>query len=181
MKPVKIPSNIMNASKQCLKDINKIQSSQVYSYCIARLISIPDSQNKLKENYPFSENINWTNVDQLPFKILLDTYITTFQYKILHRVFASNYKLYIWKIKESPEFCFCSNFSDNLEHFFYYCPITKQFGDSLGTWLTVLVPFKIELTVLEVLLGVVNIDTEYYCAVNYVILIGKYFMCKSKK
>ena len=82
---------------------------------------------------------------------------------------------------ESPECCFCSNFSDNLEHFFYYCPITKQFWDSLKTWLTVLVPFKIELTVLEVLLGVVNIDRKYYSVVNYVILIGKYFICKSKK
>ena len=138
----------MNASKQCLKDINKIQSSQVYSYCIARSISTPVSQNKWIENYPFLENINWTNVYQLPFKIWLDTYIITLQYKILNRVFTCNYKPYIWKIKESPECCFCSNFSDNLEHFFYYCPITKQFCASLRTWLTVLVPFKIELTVL---------------------------------
>ena len=181
IKPGNVPSNIMNASKQCLKDISKIQSSQVYSYCIARSISTPVSQNKWIENYPFLETINWKDVYQLRFKILLDTYIITLQHKILHRVFACNYKLYIWKIKESPECCFCSNFSDNLKHFFYYCPITKQFWDSLKTWLTVLVPFKIELTVLEVLLGVVNIDRKYYSVVNYVILIGKYFICKSKK
>ena len=114
-----------------------------------------------------------------------DTYIITLQYKILHRVFASNYKIYIWKIKESPECWFCSNFSDNLEHFFYYCPITKQFWDSLKTWLTVPVPFKIELAVLEVLLGVVNINKyyikKYYSVVNYVILIEKYFICTKKK
>ena len=84
IKPAKIPSNIRNASKQCLKDINKIQSSQVYSYCIARSISTPVCQNKWIENYPFLENINWSNVFKLPLKILLDTYIITLQFKILH-------------------------------------------------------------------------------------------------
>ena len=38
--------DIMNVLKQCLKDINKIQSSQIHCYCIARLYLIPASQNK---------------------------------------------------------------------------------------------------------------------------------------
>ena len=37
IKPAKIPSNLVNASKQYLKDINKIQSSPVY-FCIAFVV-----------------------------------------------------------------------------------------------------------------------------------------------
>ena len=40
---------------------------------------------------------------------------------------------------------------------------------------------SVNLTVLEVLLGVVNFDAHYCHAVNYVILMGTYFICKSKK
>ena len=44
-----------------------------------------------------------------------------------------------------------------------------------------LISISVNLTILEVLLGAVNFDTHYYHAVNYVILMGKYVTCKSKK
>ena len=111
--------------------------------------------------------------------MVIDTYPITLQFKILHRVYACNYKLFQWKIKDSPE-CFVCQQIDNLEHYFFYCHNTKCFWNQVDKWLCNLFSMSVNLTVLEVLLGVVTFDTNYY-AVNYVILMGKYFICKSKK
>ena len=66
---------------------------------------MPVSQNKWVEFYPFLEGVDWKNIYLLPSKTVIDTYLVTLQFKILHRVYACNYKLFQWKIKDSPE-CF---------------------------------------------------------------------------
>ena len=141
---------------------------------------MPVSQNKWVEFYPFLECVDWKNIYLLPSKTVIDTDLITLQFKILHRVYACNYKLFQWKIKDSPE-CFVCQLIDNLEHYFFYCRDNKYFWNQVEKWLSNLFSVSVNLTVLEVLLGVVNFDAHYCHAVNYVILMGKYFMCKSKK
>ena len=79
-----------------------------------------------------------------------------------------------------PE-CLVSQQIDNLEPYLFYCCDTKYFWNQVDKWLSNLFSIFVNLTVLEVSLGVVIFDTYYYHSVNYVILMGKYFICKSKK
>ena len=85
-----------NLPKECIANFSKMSSAQV-----------PVSQNKWVEFYPFLEGVDWKNIYLLPSKTVIDTYLITLQFKILHRVYACNYKLFQWKIKDSPE-CFVS-------------------------------------------------------------------------
>ena len=166
--------------KKCLAEISKVTSSQLNTYYAVKAYRSPSSQAKWIQYYPFLEALKWENIYTLPFKVVSDTYIITLQYKIIHRVFACSEQLYLWKIVESPLCIYC-NSNENIEHFFYYCPDTQHFWQEVGTWLTRNMSYKIELTVLEVLFGLPNVDPKYYFAVNFVILIGKYSINKSKK
>ena len=113
-------------------------------------------------------------------KITLDTYLLTFQYKILHRIYNCNYNLYVWKIKDNPTCDFCAGI-DNLEHFFYYCPRSQAFWNQIVSWLSMSLHVEISLSVLGTLFGTTNVCNDQYYWLNFVILIGKYFISKCKK
>ena len=165
---------------KCLDNFSKITSAQIYRYFLSQGKTTPTSQNKWIEYYPFLETLEWKNVYLLPSKIVQDTYLITLQFKILHRVFACNYKLFIWKIKDTPNCTVCDKI-DNLEHYFYYCTDTYNFWRQVQKWLCHLLSYYLSLTILEVLLGVINCDPRYYYIINYVIIIGKYYISQSKK
>ena len=50
--------------------------------------------------------------------------------------------------------CFVCQQIDNLEHYFFYCRDTKYFWNQVEKWLSNLFSISVNLTVLEVLLGV---------------------------
>ena len=169
-----------NIPKICQNNISKIKSAQVYSYNSAKSYRSPKSQDKWIEYYPFLESINWKSIYLLPHKVVLDTYLVTFQFKIIHRIFPCNYKLFIWNINDSPCCDLCGK-TDNLEHHLYYCSDTDRFWTQVKQWLNNIFELKLDFTVLEVLFGLVNMEQKYWYMVNYIIIIGKYFIYRSRK
>ena len=77
-----------NLPKECIANFSKISSAQVYKYYIYSTFVMPVSQNKWVEFYPFLEGVDWKNIYLLPSKTVIDTYLVTLQFKILHRVYA---------------------------------------------------------------------------------------------
>ena len=73
------------------------------------------------------------------------------------------------KIKESRQCPICQHI-DNLEHFFYYCESTKLFWVQVETWLKEKLLLNFDFTVLEILLGAINIDKRLFHTINYIIL-----------
>ena len=165
---------------QGLESFKKITTAKVYQYLISKISVIPNSQNKWIEFYPFLESATWENIYLLPSKIVIDTYLITMQFKILHRVFSCNYKLFLWNIKTSPKCDACQKV-DNLEHYFYYCSDVEHFWRQVENWLSNIIASKVKLTVLEVLLGFLNFDSKFYYSINYVIIIAKFYLNKAKK
>ena len=180
-----LPSCDSNAPKPsvpqlCLNNISKVQSKQVYVHIIKANAITPTSQNKWVEYYPFLETICWKKVYLLPFEIANSSYLITFQYKIIHRIFNCNYNLFVWNILDSPACSLCNQI-DNIEHYFFYCHQSKFFWTQLEKWLSENSNETFKFTVLEVLLGSVNCNKFSYHMINTVILIGKYFikLCKT--
>ena len=165
---------------QGLESFNKITTAKVYQYLISKISVIPNSQNKWIEFYPFLESATWENLYLLASKIVTDTYLITMQFKILHRVCSCNYKLFLWNIKTSPKCDACQKV-DNLEHYFYYCSDVEHFWMQVENWLSNIIASKVKLTVLEVLLGFLNFDSNFYYSINYVIIIAKFYLNKAKK
>ena len=124
----------------------------MYKYYIYSTFEVSVSQNKWVEFYPFLECVDWNNIYLLPPKTVIDSNLITLQFKILHRVYACNYKLLQWKIKGSAEWFVCQQI-DNIEHYFFCCRGTKYFWNQVEKWLCNLFSMSDNLTVLEVLVG----------------------------
>ena len=113
---------------QGLESFKKITTAKIYQNLISKISVLPNSQNKWIEFY---------------------------QFKILHRVFSCNYRLFLWNIKTSPNCDACQKV-DNLEHYFYYfCDVSWKLASNI-------IASKVKLTVLEVLLGFLNFDSDFY-------------------
>ena len=166
--------------EKCLVDISKVKSAEVNAYLNRSLASNSNSQDKWIEFYPFLEGIDWKNIYQLPYKILLDSYLIILQYKIMHRVFTCNLNLHKWGIKPTPDCILCGQI-DNLEHYFYYCKEVNTFWIQISDWLSTLFNTSVNFAVLDILLGLINYTPKHFYLINYVILIGKYFISKCKR
>ena len=83
-------------------------------------------QNKPFSNIYFENLFNysdiyWTAIYILPRLVTHNTYMRSFQYKILNNILYLNKKLNIFGIKSSPLCCFCNLYEETLFHIFYEC------------------------------------------------------------
>ena len=86
----------------------------------------------------------------------------------------------MWNIKESAQCTFCPCV-DNLEHFFFYCSISHAFWLQLINWLNRSLKVNRDISVLEALFGIINVDKDQFYWLNFIILIAKYFISKCKQ
>ena len=165
--------------EKCLVDISKVKSAEVNTYLNRSLASNSNSQGKWIEFYSFLEGIDWKNIYQLPYKILLYSYLITLQYKTMHRVFTCNLNLHKWGINHLLTVS-CGQI-DNLEHYFYYHKEVNTFWIQISDWLSTLFNISVNFAVLDILLGLINYTPKHFYLINYVILTGKYFIAKCKR
>ena len=86
----------------CLTNFSKVNNKQVYTNLVKAMYTTPTSQHRWVEHYPSLETNGWKKVYLLPSKLVSNSYLTNLQYKIIHRFFNCNYKLYVWNISDSP-------------------------------------------------------------------------------
>ena len=67
----------------------------------------------------------------LPHLITYNTYMRSFQYKILNNVLFLNKKLHTFGIKPSPLCSFCNLYNETPYHMFYECDGVKCFWSDL--------------------------------------------------
>ena len=94
----------------------------------------PSSITTWVDIFPFLEVASWNEIFRATHYTCLETYLQTFQYKIVHRILNSNYNLYKWKIIDNPFCIYCANI-DTIEHHLYLCGFSKQFWEKLEKWM----------------------------------------------
>jgi hypothetical protein len=86
----------------------------------------------------------WENIF-LVSKVIRDTKIRTFQYKLLFNLIPCN--LYLFRIgRNNSDKCHLCNGIDNITHYFYDCVDTKQFWSSLQNWWNIMDVETIDIT-----------------------------------
>ena len=83
--------------------LDKLTSTEIYSILISRAQNKPSS-NIYFENLYNDYNIDWTAIYTLPRLITNNTYMRSFQYKILNNVLFLNKKRHTFGIKPYPVF-----------------------------------------------------------------------------
>ena len=107
-------------------DLVSVESYMLYWHFVNKIMKPPTSIDKWVSEFIFLNDQDFSNFYELPYKILRDTKIQTFQYTILHKIFPCGAALHTWKLTENSNCTHCAE-HDSLSHFFFDCPATKEF------------------------------------------------------
>ena len=67
----------------------------------------------------------WADIFTRTFKVVRETKLQSFQFKLIHRIITCHKKLYDMKIKASPQCSYCDEIDDT-SHFFFHCPNVRN-------------------------------------------------------
>ena len=158
--------------------IEQLNSNALYWHILEAQIKPPTAISKWISEFPFLHDNDFRNFYILPFKVLRDTKLQTFQYKLINRVIPCGAALQIWKLAESGNCKFCDEY-DNLSHHFFDCPNTKSFWAQLTEWIKGVTDISVPLSKVDVLFGVPLYDTFMTC-LNFIVLYAKSHIHKYK-
>ena len=104
--------------------LDKLSSTEMYAILISKV------QNKPCSHFCFKNLFNDNDTDcptiyMLPRLATYNTYMRSFQYKLLSNVLFLNKKLHIFRIKSSPLCFFCNLCDETPLHIFYECDSIK--------------------------------------------------------
>ena len=94
--------------------LDKLTSTEIYSILTLKVQNKPS--NIYFENLFNYHDIDWTAIYMLPRLVTHNTYMRSFQYKILNNILYLNKKLHIFGIKPSPLCSFCNLYDKTVSH-----------------------------------------------------------------
>ena len=104
--------------------LDKQTSTKIYSILISKVQNKPSS-NIYFENLFNDYNTDWKAISMLPRLVTDNTYMRSFQCKILNNVLFLNKKPHTFGIKPSPLHCFCNLYDETPLHIFHECDAFK--------------------------------------------------------
>ena len=122
----------------------------------------------------FKKYILEPSIYTYPFSATSDTVLTSFQYKILHRILPTNKYLF----KNSKLCDFWSSSIETIEHIFWKCPITQHLWSQLVNVLNDK-GIMITLNIMDVCIGT-DQCRNHNSSINVVLLLMKYFIHTTK-
>lgn len=138
---------------------------------------VPTSKSKWETELTLYRGFEWNKIYKMPFLCSKDTNLQWFQYRINHRILATNSLLFKMNIKNTDVCSFCSEESETLIHLFWNCRFVqafwRQFKSLLASKNIILArDFTLEI----ILLG----STKYDTVLNLLIQKAKQFIYRKK-
>lgn len=90
-------------------------------------------QVKWNKEFNFS-NEDWKNIFEMPFTVTKCSKLQWFQYRINHRILATNSYLYKTNIVDSPLCEFCKQEDETIKHILWNCSVTQNFLHQIENW-----------------------------------------------
>jgi hypothetical protein len=162
-------------------NINTISTKLIYEELIKNRKREPTCVKKWSEIYPDFHTAGedlWSNIYKTAFNITRETYLQTFQYKLIHRLIVCQKKLNEMKLADNPTCLYCNEL-DDLRHFFLFCLKSKQFWNSFFNWWNSLGDIEISPhyeSLEESILFGFQIEGGPFTALNYCILLAKHYL-----
>ena len=179
----KIPENAISSNEHITLRINKNDRPlNITSNHDFYLINVHHNFEKLKckeywENIFDINEFDWPKYFIMA-KVDRDVRMQSFQYKIIHKILPCNKYLSKWHDTISSK-CFYCMAEDDIPHFLYHCPCTRQFWNKFDTWLHVIGVPQNALTCKEVVFGLTE-NKSHTTAINFTILQAKWYIFRKK-
>jgi len=137
--------------------------------CISKIFKSPISEEKWSAFFN-DVDINWHAIYQIPLSSSRSTHLRYFQYRVIHRIIGTNNDLFKFGYVNSNLCTFCNIHVETIQHLFWECTTVARFWDSVRTHI---LRDDVNITMKNVILGSVDIDTEKY---NFLFLHGKKYI-----
>ena len=183
LKTIKIPSETINPNEQIYmkigkkeKPLNLIKNKDLYWILVNQKMETPIIISKYKRELGIQED-QWDTIFTIP-KIIRNTKIRAFQYKLLYKLTPCN--KYLKQIKKSDtEKCNWYTETDDTVHFYAECHLLQHFWSSFATWYAGISNKTLAITLENIIVGVINKnkDTD---TLNACILLAKWHIYKQK-
>ena len=160
-----------------LKSVHKATTKNIYNCFVKGKKETPTALNKWEEEFSIDIN-DWKCIFQLPYSCTSDTYLQSFQYKIIHRIFPCNKWFCNLRVIDS-DLCVQCNTVDTIQHYLYSCSKIGNFWAELQTWYNLISDDKILITTKHVIFGLYY-DNNAYANINFIILFGKMYIRRQK-
>ena len=158
-----------------LKD--KRGSRALCDFFLNKEYSKPKYERKWEESLYFGDRVDWKVLNNNVFSSTKDTKLIWFQYRIVHRIIATNKFLYNIKIKNDPLCSFCNNETETIEHLFYNCSHVILFWKKVEDWIKEKTNEEIKLSIIDVLFLKNN---KRNFALNIMIILIKIYIFRKK-
>ena len=132
------------------------QSQYIYEY-VSLIGQLPKCERKWSEY--LNTELNWEDIHIIPYCITRETYMQSFQYKIVHRFYPCNYALSIWYSDHTPCCNYCGEI-DYLEHIFFNCKQVEPLWDAIQGWWKNILDVTFKLNAQIVLFGIPKIEKD---------------------
>ena len=133
------------------------------------------AENKWNSTF---DNLDWEDIYTMSFNCSIDTKLREFQYKFINRLTPTNTYLYKCRLSNSTLCDFCNYEPETLIHLYWECLHVQQFWSNIKAFLNNN-NIEIDLNFKNLIFGSFA-ETESKTLVNYIILLGKYFIHKCK-
>ena len=104
---------------------------QFYSTIISSKARIPNGFKKLTADFELS---NAQEVFSIPYLVASETYVWSFQYRVLNFILFTNDKLFEIGLSDSDKCSFCGTYTEDLYHFFFNCSLVQAFWNVFTVW-----------------------------------------------
>ena len=105
----------------CLEKLNR---RDLYNKQLILKVGKPAAQTHFRKNFQNPE-LGWKNIYNLPRRVMINTNLDIFRYKLILNILCPNKLLYKFEQKVSPLCSFCMEESESRIHLFHSCTKTK--------------------------------------------------------
>ena len=141
--------------------------------------SVAKRPQKCLQKWEASHNIDmdsWPEIFKLAHDTVTESKLKIFQYKLLLRILPTNRLLRLMKIRQSDLCSFCDKETESISHLFWECESVLRFWNSLSLLVSESNILRIDFNQRNILFGI----SKGLLSVNYLILVGKYYIYKCK-
>ena len=135
---------------------------------------IPNGFKKLTADFELS---NAQEVFSIPYLVASETYVWSFQYRVLNFILFTNDKLFKIGLSDSDKCSFCGTYTEDLYHLFFNCSFVQAFWNVFTVWWFDLSGEYLTLSLKDIMVGLLQRND----LLNYLIILGKLTIWECRK
>ncbi|MCG7878665.1 MAG: reverse transcriptase domain-containing protein [Candidatus Thiodiazotropha endolucinida] len=135
---------------------------------------IPTSQLKWERIFNNTQ-LNWKYIYGAPAKSCHNTKMHWFQFRIIHRIIATNDLLLKMNIRQSNLCTFCNAEPEKIEHLFWQCNVVNRFWDTVEQWIFATANYMVNIDKHRALFGISSMSPAMQ-PINYILIATRHYI-----